>query len=86
MQEFLFQDSNFKLSGNQNILSIQASLDGFSILIRGADNPSSFYLHQYPFSQTTSSGLIRKLRELLEKEHPSDKAFEKVNISFTNNR
>jgi hypothetical protein len=81
MQEFLYQDSSFDLTNSEKYnLSIQASLDGFSILLQNDENHSIDFIGYIPYKLSGDPGLLRKLPELLNEKDILSKPFKKTTI------
>jgi hypothetical protein len=87
MQEFQYQDSSFDLTNSEKYnLSIQASLDGFSILLQNSENQSIEFIYFTPFKLSGEPGLLRKLNELLLEKDILIKSFKKVTIILDSNQ
>jgi hypothetical protein len=81
MQEFLYQDSSFDLTNSEKYnLSIQASLDGFSILLQNDENHLIDFIGYIPYKLSGDPGLLRKLPELLNEKDILSKPFKKTTI------
>jgi hypothetical protein len=61
-------------------LSIQANLDGFSILITDSENQSVIFVDYTPLRLSSLQGLLRKSNEILENLNLQEKNFNKVNV------
>lgn len=81
MHEFLYQDSTFDLTNTEKYnLSIQASLDGFSVLLQNDENHSIDFINYNPYKLSGDPGLLRKLRELLSEKDILNRSFKKAII------
>lgn len=81
MQELIFQDSCFDLSDSKQYkISIQASLDGFSLLIQHPEQGQVHLAYYIPFTLSSCSGLVRKVREIIEKLGLTGKTFHSVTV------
>lgn len=85
MHEFLYQDSTFDLTNTEKYnLSIQASLDGFSVLLQNDENHSIDFIYYNPYKLSGDPGLLRKLRELLIEKNILNRSFKKARILLEN--
>lgn len=81
MQELVFQDSAFDLSDSKKYkISIQASLDGFSLLMLHAESCQVHRANFMPITLSNHSGLIRKSGEIIEKLGLTGKDFHDVTV------
>lgn len=81
MQGFLYQDSYFDLTNSEKYnLSIQASLDGFSVLLQNNENHAIEFINYIPYLLSGEPGLLRKLNELLTKKDIIGRSFKKTTI------
>lgn len=81
MQELTFQDSCLDLTDSKQYnISIQASLDGFSLLILHAESNLLHLAYYMPITLSNYSGLIRKTGEIIGKLGLTDNAFHKVTV------
>lgn len=81
MREFLYQDTTFDLTNSEKYnLSIQASLDGFSVLLQNDENHSIDFINYIPYKLSGEPLLLRKLRELLVEKNILNRSFKKVTI------
>lgn len=87
MQEFLYQDSSFDLTNSEKYnLSIQASLDGFSVLLQNSESQSINFINYLPFKLSGEPGLLRKLGEILKEKDVLNRTFKKTSIILESNQ
>lgn len=81
MHEFLYQDNTFDLTNSEKYnLSIQVSLDGFSVLCQNDENHSLDFINYNPYNLSGDSGLLRKIRELLIEKDILNRSFKNATI------
>jgi hypothetical protein len=81
MHGFLYQDSSFDLTNSEKYnISIQASLDGFSVLFHNDENQAIEFINYIPYLLSGEPGLLRKLNELLTQKGIIGRSFKKTTI------
>ena len=81
MQELVFQDSAFDLSDSKQYkISIQAGLDGFSLLMLHTGSGQVHMAYYLPITLSNHSGLVRKAGEIIENLGLNGKVFHNVTV------
>jgi len=86
MQETSCYDDTFDLLNSKRYnLSIQASLDGFSVLLLDSETHSYMAMNHVPFRLSSENGLLRKTQELLQFNNLLNREFNKVTVFIDSN-
>jgi hypothetical protein len=86
MQGTSFYDDSFDLLNSKRYnLSIQASLDGFSVLLQDCETQSYMAMNHLPYKLSSENGLLRKTHELLQFNNLLNRQYHKVNVFIDSN-
>jgi hypothetical protein len=86
MQVTSFYDDSFDLLNSKRYnLSIQASLDGFSVLLEDCKTHSYMAMVHMPYKLSSENGLLRKTLELLQLNKLLNRLYHKVTVFIDSN-